>query len=128
MQRILVGTLLASVIALSLGACSTDDGWGDARGAPQLADCAQLTSCESCTPIVGCGWCSNGQGQGACASGPDQCGTTTFTWSWDATGCRASADASTVGVDADQMGDARAAGDGSLGDAGFATDAGDSAR
>jgi hypothetical protein len=57
--------------------------------------CRQYTSCGTCTPVDGCGWCFDADGQGECVSGPDQCSSQTFTWTWNSSGCRVAADAST---------------------------------
>ncbi len=92
---------MAAVIALLLGACDDNQGdYGYSTGGGSSAYCSQYTTCGTCTPIVGCGWCMNANGTGACAEGPSQCKGSTFSWTWEATGCRVSADASAVPNDA----------------------------
>jgi hypothetical protein len=139
MNRYFAGTLGAAAIALAVGACgddsrASDDGaWGGTSTV-----CHQYSSCESCTPVVGCGWCYTGGGSGMCASDPDECSkSTTFTWTWEKTGCHVAPDASVVPVhdagsnrdanssgDANSDGDANAAGDANGNEVGTNGDAG----
>jgi hypothetical protein len=89
MRRLSAETLFCTVTVL-LAACgsrhadtrhSSDDG------------CHQFASCATCTPVVGCGWCYQSDGTGLCAAGPDECATSSFDWTWEATGCRVTSDA-----------------------------------
>jgi hypothetical protein len=99
MNRTCAAILLATAIALPLGACGDDSSGGyyypyDPYG------CAQFTTCGACTPVPGCGWCFHGT-SGVCTTDPDQCAqvTSEFTWTWDPTGCP-DVDASVGSVDA----------------------------
>ena len=103
MTRFLAATLLASAVAVTLGACGDDSnnsapyGYGAASGS--ATDCTVYTTCGSCTPVAGCGWCFNAGG-GACATDPDSCGDASeFTWTWEPSGCPG-VDASVVPLDA----------------------------
>ena len=60
---------------------------------PTTGSCRQYTSCGTCTPVDGCGWCFDSNGAGECVADPDECSTQTFTWTWNASGCRVAADA-----------------------------------
>ncbi|MGO8997333.1 MAG: hypothetical protein ACLQVI_28795 [Polyangiaceae bacterium] len=67
--------------------------YGGWRGDP----CGQYASCGTCTPVMGCGWCTTGVNQGMCASDPNECaGAAAFSWTWNASGCFAPADAGVV--------------------------------
>lgn len=103
MNRWLGASILASVVAIALAACSDSSGAYYAVPASGGASyCSQFTSCGTCTPVQGCGWCFTRSG-GMCASGPDQCGTLEFTWTWDPPGCPG-ADASVAPADAGDAG------------------------
>lgn len=86
----------AAALAVSLAAaCSAEQprSTKGGRGAT-AAQCAQKTSCGTCTPVLGCGWCQLEGGAGRCVDDPDDCADqSTFTWTWEPTGCRTSADA-----------------------------------
>ena len=103
MKRIFTGVLFAAAIGIAVAACdSGDDGYGYAYaggGGGGAAYCAQATSCGACTPLNGCGWCFDSDGTGTCTTGPDQCTTQEFSWTWDPSGCRETADAGVVGAD-----------------------------
>jgi hypothetical protein len=94
-MRGMVGGFAAIAIGLLvLGACETqsrDVGFGGGEGFRD--ECRQFTSCGACTPVEGCGWCFDADGRGLCAADPDECLTPAFTWTWNETGCRVSADA-----------------------------------
>jgi hypothetical protein len=82
-----------AAVAFALGACQGDNssgGWGVGPYA-----CGQYTTCGTCTPVPGCGWCYDSNGTGQCVAGPDQCATPAFSWTWNPSGCRVPADAST---------------------------------
>ena len=99
MKRWLGASILASVVAVSLAACSDSSTGGYyAYGGGGSPSCSQYTSCGTCTPVQGCGWCFT-RTNGMCASSPDQCGTMEFTWTWDPSGCP-DLDASVAPVDA----------------------------
>jgi hypothetical protein len=90
MNRWLGASILASVVAVSLAACS-DSSQGyyvtpASGGGGGNTFCSQYTSCGTCTPVEGCGWCFT-RTSGMCASSPDQCGTLEFTWTWNPSGC-----------------------------------------
>lgn len=104
--RVGAGMLMAAVIALGLGACDGNHDEYGMSGGRSSADCSQHTTCGTCTPVVGCGWCFNGNGVGSCAADPDACKGSAFSWTWEPTGCRVSADASTVPGDAGTTTDA----------------------
>jgi hypothetical protein len=88
----LIGSFLCGTAALSIAACSDEGirgqyyvpnsgyGYGNGYG------CGQFTACGACTLAIGCGWCSS-SGAGACLSDPDQCGATSFSWTWEPSGC-----------------------------------------
>jgi hypothetical protein len=101
MKRIFTGVLFAAAIGIAVAACdSGDDDYPNAYGGGgEDGSCAQATSCGACTPLNGCGWCFNADGTGTCTTGPDQCATQEFSWTWDLSGCRESADAAVVGAD-----------------------------
>jgi hypothetical protein len=110
MNRTYAAMILATGIALPLGACGDDSGggyssYGYAGGA---VGCGQYTTCGTCTPVVGCGWCFNKTG-GACTTNPDECAqvTSEFTWTWDPSGCP---DAAVSIAPADAGGQAKDAG------------------
>ncbi len=90
MMRFLGSALLASIVALAIGACGDDSsgssaGGGYAGGGSDT--CNGYTTCDTCTPVQGCGWCFNPTG-GLCAASPDECANVSeFTWTWDPTGC-----------------------------------------
>jgi hypothetical protein len=92
MTRPLIAAILASGVALALGACGDDSpsGYASGYGGGSGNACSSYTTCGTCTPANGCGWCFNGS-TGACASSPDQCYDSTnlseFTWTWDPAGC-----------------------------------------
>jgi hypothetical protein len=95
MRSAITGPIVASLIAIALGACGTDGGGDD--GGPNLPSyCGQFTTCGTCTPQNGCGWCYNDDGTGTCAPSPDACPTLAFSWTWDPDGCRVTAEASVV--------------------------------
>jgi hypothetical protein len=90
MQRTYAAILLATAIALPLGACGDDSsgGGGSYAGGGDPYGCQQFTTCGACTPELGCGWCFHGT-SGVCTSDPDQCAqvVSEFTWTWDPSGC-----------------------------------------
>jgi hypothetical protein len=98
MRSTIAGPILASLIAVAVGACGSDGGGGSESGSGPgpTAYCTQYSTCDTCTPANGCGWCYDSDGTGMCASGPDQCATQAFSWTWDIQGCRVAADASVV--------------------------------
>jgi hypothetical protein len=102
MKRVATGTLFALtalVLASTLGAC--DDSALPGHGNLQTAtSCTEMRSCDTCTPVAGCGWCFNGTGSGTCVADPDQCSGAQFSWTWEPSGCRVNADASTIDPDA----------------------------
>ncbi len=112
MKKGLAAALLASGVALSLGACgddSSDTPYVSGGGGGYTATCSAYTTCGACTPVEGCGWCFTATG-GTCATDPDSCGDASeFTWTWDPSGCPG-ADASVAPVTAD-AGSTTAAGD-----------------
>jgi hypothetical protein len=87
-----------AVGAIVLGACEDDSGAGGADYAYGgfHDECHAFLSCGTCTPIEGCGWCFDSDGTGLCASSPDECTTPAFGWTWNPSGCRIPADASTT--------------------------------
>jgi hypothetical protein len=104
MNRFLAAALLASTVAVSLGACgddSSDVGYAYGAGSSSSggSTCSAYTTCGSCTPVDGCGWCFTATG-GTCATDPDSCGDASeFTWTWEPSGCPG-IDASVVPLDA----------------------------
>jgi hypothetical protein len=88
MQRTYAAILLATAIALPLGACGDDSSGGGSYGYADPYGCRQFTTCGTCTPEPGCGWCFHGT-SGVCTSDPDQCAqvVSEFTWTWDPSGC-----------------------------------------
>ena len=78
------------------GCDDAKDGYGDGYSNAS-AYCANYLSCGTCTPVVGCGWCTGSDGEGACAPGPEYCTGKAFSWTWETSGCRTSADASVSG-------------------------------
>jgi hypothetical protein len=89
MHRTYAAILLATAIALPLGACGDDSSGGYSYAyAGDPYGCSQYSTCGSCTPVAGCGWCFHGT-SGVCTSDPDQCAqvTSEFTWTWDPSGC-----------------------------------------
>ena len=95
MRSFFKGAIVASLVGLALAACGNDGGGDDAG--PDLAGyCSAFVSCETCTPANGCGWCYDSNGTGTCAASPDECPTLSFSWTWDPSGCRVTADASVV--------------------------------
>jgi Plexin repeat len=105
MTRSLAAAVLASIVAVALGACgddSSDSGYAYAGGGGSSGgddSCNQYTTCDSCTPVNGCGWCFNAT-SGLCAASPDECtNVNEFTWTWDPTGCP-DVDASVTPLDA----------------------------
>lgn len=95
MIRTAAACLLASVIALTLGACGDDSSSGYASagsygGSGSSSSCSTYTTCGTCTPVEGCGWCFSGS-TGVCTSRPDRCSdffdAGEFTWTWNDTGC-----------------------------------------
>jgi hypothetical protein len=100
MKRIFSSVFFASAIAIAAAACdSGDDGYGEIYGGG-YGYCAGATTCGACTPLNGCGWCFNADGTGTCTSSPDECTTPEFSWTWDPSGCRETADAGVVVPDA----------------------------
>ncbi len=92
MNRFLAATVLASAVAVSVGACGDDSSdvgyaYGAGGSAGYTSTCSAYTTCGSCTPVTGCGWCFIANG-GTCATDPDSCGDASeFTWTWDPGGC-----------------------------------------
>lgn len=134
MNRFFAGTLVASAVALAVGACGDNSNDGYA-----VADCSAYTTCGTCTPVMGCGWCFNASG-GVCTTDPNECANASeFTWTWDPTGCpdvdasvnpndggtRTSPEASPPSTDAGSTGDDGGGGSPThpSGDAGSSTDA-----
>jgi hypothetical protein len=102
MRRFFSGLVFVAALGVAVVACDSgdDDYVGGYGGGGGNGYCAQATTCGSCTPLDGCGWCFNSNGVGTCTSGPDQCSTPEFSWTWDPTGCRETADAGvTLGPD-----------------------------
>jgi hypothetical protein len=87
MNRTYAAMILATAVALPLGACSGDDSGGYYDYGPPVG-CGQYTTCGACTPVPGCGWCFNATG-GVCTTDPHACAqvTSEFTWTWDPSGC-----------------------------------------
>ena len=90
------GAIAASLVGLALAACGNDGGNGVDAGSDLTGYCSGFVSCETCTPANGCGWCYDSNGTGTCAASPDECPTQSFSWTWDPSGCRVTADASVV--------------------------------
>jgi hypothetical protein len=88
MNRWLGASILASVVAVSLAACSDSSGGYYATPAYGGSGyCSQYTSCGTCTPVQGCGWCFT-RTSGMCAAHPDDCASLPeFTWAWNPSGC-----------------------------------------
>ena len=89
MHRTYAAILLATAIALPLGACGDDSsGGGGSYGYADPYGCQQFATCGACTPVPGCGWCFHGT-SGVCTSDPDQCAqvVSEFTWTWNPSGC-----------------------------------------
>jgi hypothetical protein len=108
MRRFLLG-IVALAGALVLAAACDDGGDNNYDGSGNADSCNQLRSCGTCTPVNGCGWCTFSDGTGACVADPSECDTApTFTWTWNADGCRAAADASVTSSDATPTTDAPA--------------------
>ena len=112
----------AFACALVIGACNGgDDSTATSYGgyAGYSDGCQAFTSCTACTPVNGCGWCFDSDGRGMCAASPDECATPAFSWTWNPSGCRVAADASTAqvapgaGSAPEVQEDATAAGEGS---------------
>jgi hypothetical protein len=85
--------------ALVVGACNGGDDSSASFGGYSAYGgngCQQFSSCSACTPVAGCGWCFDSDGSGMCAASPDQCATPAFSWTWNPSGCRIAADASTA--------------------------------
>jgi hypothetical protein len=103
MKAFAVGLLTASLLAIALAACESDDRGGFPGGGTPVsygsAACSTYGSCSTCTPIQGCGWCYDSNGLGTCAPSPDFCATPSFSWTWNMDGCRIAAEAG-VGEDA----------------------------
>jgi hypothetical protein len=99
MNRYYAASVLASAVAVVLGACGGDDS-GAYYYSDALAYCAQFRTCGQCTPIRGCGWCFNSHG-GICTTDPNECAVqvSEFTWTWDPSGCP-DLDASVAPLDA----------------------------
>jgi hypothetical protein len=102
MNRWLGTSILASLIAVALAACSDTGSGGGYYAAPTSggggSSCSQYTTCGTCTPVQGCGWCFTTTG-GQCATDPDQCANLPeFTWAWNPSGCPG-ADASVAPID-----------------------------
>lgn len=102
MNRWLGASILGSLIAVSLAACSDSSSGGyyaPASGGGGGSYCSQYTTCGTCTPVQGCGWCFTTT-TGQCVSDPDQCASLPeFTWAWNPSGCPG-VDASVEPVDA----------------------------
>lgn len=102
MTRSFAAAMLASVVALALGACGDDSSPDYAYAGPASGGgdpCNSYTTCGTCTPVEGCGWCFSGS-SGLCASSPDECaGMDEFTWDWNPGGCP-DVDASVAPLDA----------------------------
>ena len=101
MTRFFAAILLASAVAVGLGACGDNTSsvpYASGSGGSAV-DCTVYSTCGSCTPVAGCGWCFN-PGGGACATDPDSCvDASEFTWTWEPSGCPG-VDASVVPLDA----------------------------
>jgi Plexin repeat len=99
MNRTYAAIVLASAVALPLGACGGDDN-GAAYDYGPASICPRYHTCGECTPVLGCGWCFNARG-GICVTDPNQCAVqvSEFTWTWDPSGCP-DVDASVAPVDA----------------------------
>ncbi|HEY2902334.1 MAG TPA: hypothetical protein VGL59_17260 [Polyangia bacterium] len=75
------------LMGLILSGCIDDNGRGYYNRGYFPATCRKFANCDSCTMALGCGWCQSGV-HGLCTSDPDQCANaTTFSWTWEATGC-----------------------------------------
>jgi hypothetical protein len=87
-----LGVVFFTLAAASgLGAC--DERWGrHGYGYPYYYDyCREYTTCGRCTPVLGCGWCGNTTNSGGyCRSDPDLCPGSSFTWTWESSGCHPS--------------------------------------
>jgi hypothetical protein len=98
MNRPFAGTMFSLAASLALGACGSNSSGAtyESGGYAYVDGCQTFASCQACTPQDGCGWCYNADGTGQCASSPDQCATEEFEWTWNPSGCRVAATASTV--------------------------------
>src|SRR5580700_1901299 len=96
MRSFFKGAIVASLVGLALAACGNDGGNGVDAGPDPAGYCSAFVSCETCTPANGCGWCYDSNGTGTCAASPDECPTLAFSWTWDPSGCRVTADASVI--------------------------------
>jgi hypothetical protein len=98
---------LFGIVAMVVGACSTqsDPVFVDTRGA--IEGCHAYDSCSTCTPILGCGWCFLPDGSGRCVREPDECpSTTAFAWTWDPSGCHVAPEAGVAPTEAGPVFDA----------------------
>jgi hypothetical protein len=89
--------LLAFASVALVVACSDESrgGYGLRSRGSRDAMCGAQSSCLTCTPVVGCGWCQLPDGTGRCVDDPNDCQrATTFSWTWEPSGCREAADAS----------------------------------
>jgi hypothetical protein len=133
MKRWTLGLCVAATLGVGLAPSleGCDDGgrydhnYGGGGG---WAECEQYTTCGACTPVSGCGWCQASDGTGLCADDPSACaGAQQFSWTWDPSGCRVTADASVVTMAPEGGGktapDAGPSGDATA-DAGTSNDAG----
>jgi hypothetical protein len=100
MKRIVFSLVFAASIGIAVAACDDHDHDYDRAygGGDDTAYCGEATTCGACTPLDGCGWCFNADGTGTCTTGPDQCTTQEFSWTWEPSGCRETADAGVVGA------------------------------
>jgi len=109
MTRSRLTLLFALPLALLAGSCIVDTSNQGGGYASDPYGCQRYTSCGSCTPVLGCGWCDFG-GSGICVAAPDQCAlATTFSWTWESSGCPATPDGGAHGTaDGGAGGDAAA--------------------
>jgi hypothetical protein len=127
MKRIAGGVAVLSLLAVLAGAC--DDSGGGVAYVPASSggyggySCSAYVDCGSCAAAPGCGWCQDADGRGLCGWGPDACPSSTFTWTWEASGCRTSADASVAAQGDAKAADVAAPRDGQSRDAVAASDA-----
>jgi hypothetical protein len=97
MKRFIIAAMIGAFCSLSCD--SPDYGPPPVRRGPR-SFCEQFTSCGACTPVLGCGWCQAGD-KGLCAADPNACeGATSFSWTWDSSGCPGVSGAPDAGRDA----------------------------
>jgi hypothetical protein len=115
MNRSCAAIVLASAVAVVLGACGGDDS-GASYYSDAVSYCSQFRTCGQCTPIRGCGWCFNSHG-GVCTTDPNECAVqvSEFTWTWDPSGCP-DLDASVAPLDAGSHPQEASAPDGQAGE------------